>query len=191
MLPLLVGKQSFFSDANDAFGGVSALPTHVSAATMEQVTTHLQDTTDDGSIDGLRELMQQASGQSEPTVQTVLNSLLKFQGIKVSQAGSGSSHSHGHMSVDMGDLSECVTRVHAAVSASLKRVGMGEAGTPEGGSSSAGAKQPSVLGRLSSRLAARVSSSSGCGSEWESGGAVEIRFGGGGEGGGGLYLFPD
>ena len=188
VLPLLVGKENFFADAQDAFGGVSALPTHVSAATMEQVTTHLHDTTEDDSIDGLRELMQQASGQPEPTVQAVLNSLLKFQGIKVSQAGAGSAHSHGHLSVDMDDLSECVSRVHAAVSASLKRVGMGEA-SQEGQGSSPG--RSSVLGRLSSRLAATVSSSASSGAgamEWAEGG-TEIQLGGGGDGsGGGLYL---
>ena len=59
---------------------------------------------------------------------------LTFQGIKLSHSGAGSAHSHGHMSVDMGDLSECVSRVHAAVSASLKRVGMGEARAGGGGS---------------------------------------------------------
>ena len=192
VLPLLVGEENFFSDAQNAFGGVSALPTHASAATMEQVMTHLSDTTNDGSTTGLRELLQQASGQSEPTIHAVINALLKFQGIKLSQAGAGSAHSHGHMSGDMDDLSECVTRVHAAVSASLKRVGMKEAGTLEGGGPPpASAKQPSVLGRLSSRLAATVSSSSAGGSEWESvGGAMEIQFsgGGGGDEGSGLYL---
>ena len=192
VLPLLVGEDNFFADAQDAFGGVSALPTHVSAATMEQVTTHLQDTTGDGSIDGLRELMQQASGQPEPTVQAVLNSLLKFQGIKVSLNGAGTAHSHGHMSVDTGDLSECVTRVHAAVSASLKRVGMKEEEGGGGGGypSLVGGKQ-SVLGRLGSRLAATVSSSSAGGGAWE---GAEIQFGGAGDeggetgDGGGLYL---
>ena len=192
VLPLLVGKEEFFADANDAFGGVSALPTHVSAATMEQITTHLQDSTEDDSINGLRELMQQASGQPEPTVSAVINALLKFQGIKVSQAGAGSAHSHGHMSVDMDDLSECVGRVHAAVSASLKRVGMEEASEADGGGSPSGAKQSSMLGRLSSRLAATVSSPSQDGSlVWDGSteGGTEIQFGGGGgDGSIGLYL---
>ena len=191
VLPLLVGKESFFSDANDAFGGVAALPTHASAATMEQVATHLQDTTGDASITGLRELLQQASGRNEPTVSAVVNALLKFQGIKVSQAGAGSTHSHGHMSVGMDDLSECVSRVHAAVSASLKRVGMEEVVALEG--ESPPATKQTMLGRLSSRLAATVSSPSvaGGGDEWESGGAVEVQFGGGDEAGGGLYLSSD
>jgi hypothetical protein len=188
VLPLLVGKESFFADSQDAFGGVAALPTHVSAATMEQVITHMQETTGDASLDGLRELMQQATGQAEPTINSVINALLKFQGIKLSQAGAGSAHSHGHMSVDMGDLSECVSRVHATVSASLKRVGMEETTSAAGGGSPIGGKQ-SVLGRLSTRLAATVSSSSAGGSaEWE---GAEIQFGGGaddGNGGGGLYL---
>jgi hypothetical protein len=86
VLPVIQG--SFFSDAQAAFGGVPGLPAHASAATMEQVVTHLKDITDDGSTEGLRELVQQASGQPEPTIQGVVNSLLKFQGIKVVESGS-------------------------------------------------------------------------------------------------------
>ena len=87
---------------------------------------HLQETTGDSSVTGLGELLQQASGQPEPTVQGVVQSVLKFQGVKVSQSGAGTAHSHGHMSVDMADLSECTARVQAAVSACIKRVGIEE-----------------------------------------------------------------
>ena len=76
VLPLLASQGDFFADAQDGFGGISALPTHVSAATMEQVTMHLQETTGDSSVTGLGELLQQASGQPEPTVQGVVQSVL-------------------------------------------------------------------------------------------------------------------
>ena len=33
-----------------------------------------------------------------------MNSLLKFQGIKVTASGAGTEHSHGHLSVGMDDL---------------------------------------------------------------------------------------
>eukprot|EP01045_Picozoa_sp_COSAG04_P025720 COSAG04_NODE_3431_length_2819_cov_2.837132_5_plen_36_part_01 len=36
---------------------MDALPAHVSAATMEQVTMHLQETTGDSSVTGLGELL--------------------------------------------------------------------------------------------------------------------------------------
>ena len=199
VLPLLASQEeSFFTDANDAFGGVSDLPAHASAATMQQVTTHLQETTGDASITGLHELLQQASGSPEPTINGVINALLKFQGIKVSQSGAKTAHGHGQMGVEMDDLSECTSRVHAAVSASLKRLGLEESATAGGGSPtpSSSAKKPSALGRLSSRLAATVSSSSssggggGGGTEWE---GAEVQFGQGDDGSaGGLpYLSSD
>ena len=154
---------------------------------------HLEQTTGEGSVAGLGELVQQASGQPEPTVQAVVQSLLKFQGIKVTESGAGAAHSHGHLSVDMADLSECVGRVRATVSACLKRIGMGEAGPAAGqGGASPPAARTSALGRLGSRLASTVSSGKG-GAEWEHGGegGMEIQFGGaegGDDGGGGLYL---
>eukprot|EP01045_Picozoa_sp_COSAG04_P005830 COSAG04_NODE_276_length_18405_cov_14.052278_6_plen_591_part_00 len=195
VLPLLASQNSFFGDAKDAFGGIDALPTHVSAATMEQVTMHLQETTGDSSVTGLGELLQQASGQPEPTVQGVVQSLLKFQGIKVTESGAGAAHGHGQLSVGMADLSECLSRVQGTVSACLKRVGMEDSGS--GGGASAGSQRSSgkasALSRLGSRLASTVSS--GKGGEWEQGGegGMEIQFGGaeggdGGGGGGGLYL---
>ena len=78
VLPVIQG--SFFSDAQAAFGGLSGLPVHASAATMEQVVMHLKDITDDGSTDGLRELVQQASGQPEPTIQWGCEQLAEVPG---------------------------------------------------------------------------------------------------------------
>eukprot|EP01046_Picozoa_sp_COSAG06_P004600 COSAG06_NODE_194_length_20530_cov_9.861583_9_plen_495_part_00 len=203
VLPLLSGQDNFFSDAQAAFGGVPALPATVSATTMEQVAMHLREHTDDGSIEGLRELVQQATGEPEPTIRNTVNALLKFQGIKVSASGAGAAHGHGHLSVGIDDLTECIDRVHATVSACLMRVGMehsddvvaasierregGSAvlASPRGSSTSS-----SVLGRLSSRLS-RPGSEGGA-SVGGGGGMMEVTFGGsedGGEGGGsGLYL---
>ena len=45
MLSLLVGETDFWSEAHAAFGGVQALPTETSAATMENVVAHLEQTT--------------------------------------------------------------------------------------------------------------------------------------------------
>ena len=42
VLPLLASRDDFFAEADDAFGGVTALPSHVSSATLEQVAMHLQ-----------------------------------------------------------------------------------------------------------------------------------------------------
>jgi hypothetical protein len=191
VLPLLVGSPNdFFADAQAEFGGVSALPSHVSTATMEQVGMHLQETTGSCSVDGLRTLLQQASGQPEPTVQGLVSSMLRFQGVKLSQAGAGSVHSHGHVSADLGDLSECTARVKATVSASLKRFGMehSSGGQSDGGSPGGGGQ--SMFGRLGSRLSARspTGSRGGDGSE-----GLGVQFGGAGEGvategGGELYL---
>lgn len=190
VLPLMASQVDFFSDAKDAFGGVPALPTHVSAATMEQVVLHLQDNTDDGSTDGLEELVQQASSQSEPTIQGVVTSLLKFQGIKVTAGAAGAAHSHGHLSVGMDDLTGVVDRVHTAVSASLKRIGMEEVEADI--SSRSPDKSVSVLGRLSSRLSSMSPVPLvGGGTRRDGGAAVEIQFGGDDGGGGSeLYLSP-
>ena len=193
VLPLLASRGDFFTDAQEAFGGIAALPTQVSSATMEQVTMHLQEHTNDGSLAALRELLQQASGQPEPTVQGVVQSLLKFQGIKVSESGPGAAHAHGALSVDMADLDECTARVKSTVSACLKRVGIEEAG-PGAGASAGSPQRASTLSRLGSKLASTVSSSSGGAKAWEGDGAdggLAIQFGGsdgGGGGGGGLYL---
>ena len=188
VLPVIQG--SFFSDAQAAFGGLSGLPAHASAATMEQVVTHLKDITDDSSTEGLRELVQQASGQPEPTIQGVVNSLLKFQGIKVTESGAGTEHSHGHLSVGMDDLTDCVDRVHGTVSACLKRIGMEDASSDGAGQASpppSSGSRLSVLGRLGSRL----SPAAGGGESADGGqGLMGVHFGegDGSSTGGGLYL---
>ena len=140
--------------------------------------------------EGLRELVQQASGQPELTIQGVVNSLLKFQGIKVTESGAGTEHSHGHLSVGMDDLTDCIDRVHATVSACLKRIGMedGSGDEPAGQASSppSGGSRLSALGRLGSRLS--PAAVSGGGSEGDQG-LMEVQFGeGDGSGNGGLYL---
>jgi hypothetical protein len=199
VLPLLAGQGSFFDDAQAAFGGVSALPPTVSAATMDQVAMHLREHTNDGSIEGLRELVQQATAEPEPTIKNVVNSLLKFQGIKVTAGGAGTAHSHGHLSVGMDDLTECCDRVHATVSACLKRVGMqqqdaaAEVGrSPSPLPSSSRQVKPSTLGRLGSRLSSALSPSARGNDIGGGGGGLEVTFGEGeGGGGGGLYLSPD
>eukprot|EP01051_Picozoa_sp_SAG22_P005397 SAG22_NODE_319_length_12493_cov_33.326475_3_plen_404_part_00 len=122
VLPLLVGESDFFADAHTAFGGIQALPTHPSAATMEKVVMHLGETTGDDSIMQLQELLLQVSGHPEPTIQATLSALLKFQGVKLSQ-GAQLSHGHGHLSVGMDDLGECTRRVQETVSICVKKLG--------------------------------------------------------------------
>ena len=159
---------------------------------------HLQEHTDDGSIEGLRELVQQATGEPEPTIKNIVNALLKFQGIKVTASGAGAAHSHGHLSVGIDDLTECIDRVYATVSACLKRVGM-EADATTGVDSlspSPRTSSSSMLGRFGSRLSSTrsamgKSSDGGAGG----GGMLEVTFGesgdSGGGGGSGLYLSSD
>ena len=123
VLPLLVGETDFWSEAHAAFGGIQALPDQVSVATMEKVVMHLGQTTDDDSTSKLHELLQQASGSPEPTVQGLVACILKFQGVKLSQSGPATAHSHGHLSVGMDDLAVCTSRIQGTVSNCLKRVG--------------------------------------------------------------------
>ena len=52
--PVLASQGDFFSDVQEAFGGLCGLPAHASTSTMEHVVTHLQEITADGSIAGLR-----------------------------------------------------------------------------------------------------------------------------------------
>ena len=106
---------------------MQALPVHASAATMEKVAEHLAQTTGEGSIGGLEELLRQVAGTPEATVQGVVASMLKFQGVKLSQSGAATAHSHGHMSVGMDDLTVCTSRIQATVASCLKRVGVVEA----------------------------------------------------------------
>jgi hypothetical protein len=122
----------------------------------------------------------------------------------VSASGAGTAHSHGHLSVGLDDLTECVDRVHSTVSACLKRVGMDQdaVATDDGGLSPSSQTPPSssVLGRLSSRLSTRSGSggesmrSGTMGGGGGEGGMLEVSFGerdGGGSGGSGLYLSSD
>jgi hypothetical protein len=124
VLPLLVGETDFWSEAHAAFGGIQALPTQVSSATVEKVVTHLEQTTGDDSLSKLRELLQQVGGDPEPTVQRLVACILKFQGVKLSQSGAATAHSHGHVSVGMDDLTECTNRIRATVASCLKRIGV-------------------------------------------------------------------
>jgi hypothetical protein len=131
ILPLLVGDDSgdFFADAAAAFGGTAALPTHTPTATLERATTHLQDTTSDPSLDNLRELVAKATGSSEISVQAVVNSVLKYQGVKIGrgEGTGGPMHGHGHISGGSAeDLGECVQRIQATVSSCLKKIAMEE-----------------------------------------------------------------
>ena len=124
VLPLLVGETDFWSEAHAAFGGIQALPTQVSSATMDKVMMHLEQTTGDDSLSKLRDLLQQVGGTPEPTVQGLVACILKFQGVKLSQSGPAAAHSHGHMSVGMEDLTVCTRRIQATVASCLKRVGV-------------------------------------------------------------------
>ena len=90
---------------------------------MEKVAIHLAETTGEGSIGGLEALLRLVAGTPEPTIQGIVASMLKFQGVKLSQAGAASAHSHGHLSVGVDDLRECTGRVQATVASCLKRVG--------------------------------------------------------------------
>jgi hypothetical protein len=81
VLPLLVGETDFWSEAHAAFGGIQALPTQVSSATVAKVVAHLGQTTGD---DSLSKLLQQVGGDPEPTVQGLVACILKFQGVKLS-----------------------------------------------------------------------------------------------------------
>ena len=108
-----------------AFGGVQTLPTRASAATMEKVSVHLAETTGEGAIGGLEALLRQVAGTPEPTIQGIVASMLNFEGVKLSQAGAASAHSHGHLSVGLDDLQECTGRVQATMASCPKRVGTG------------------------------------------------------------------
>jgi hypothetical protein len=124
VLPLLVGETDFWSEAHAAFGGIQGLSTGVSAATMDKVVMHLEQTTGDDSLSKLRELLQQVGGNPEPTVQGLVACILKFQGVKLSQSGAATAHSHGHLSVGMDDVTVCTSRIRATVASCLKRVGV-------------------------------------------------------------------
>jgi hypothetical protein len=93
ILPMLIGEPDFFAEAEAAFGGLQGLPQHMSSATMEAVETHLTATTMGGSTDGLLRLVSNATNDSPLSVQSVVRTLLKFQGVKVCTAsGAASAH---------------------------------------------------------------------------------------------------
>jgi hypothetical protein len=123
---LLVGETDFWSEAHAAFGGIQALPTSTSAATMEKVIAHLGQTTGDDSTAGLRELLRQVGGDPEPTVQGLVACILKFQGVKLSKSGAAPAHSHGRTSVGVDDLAECTGRIQATVASCLNRVSVAQ-----------------------------------------------------------------
>ena len=58
------------------------------------------------------------------TVQGLVACILKFQGVKRSQSGAATAHSHGHMSLGMDDLTDCTSRIQATVASCRKRVGV-------------------------------------------------------------------
>ena len=49
--------------------------------------------------------------------------MLKFQGVKLSEDGAASAHSHGHLSVGTDDLTVCTSRIQETVATCLRRVG--------------------------------------------------------------------
>ena len=91
---------------------------------MEKVSVHLAETTGEGSIGELEALLLHVAGTPEPTIQRIVASVLKFEGVKLSQIGASSAHSHGHLSVEVDHLLECTGRVQATVTSCLKRVGV-------------------------------------------------------------------
>jgi hypothetical protein len=72
---------------------------------------HLEQTTGDDSLSKLREMLQQVSGNPEPTVQALIACILKFQGVKLSGGISD-------------DLTMCTSRIQATVASCLKKVGV-------------------------------------------------------------------
>ena len=158
VLPIIVGEEDFFLEAAAAFGGIAGLPTHVSTATCAALTTHLESITGDGSVDSAIQLVRSASGQvddSEPhlSIQGVVSSLLKFQGIKLNRNDAAAGHAHGHtcMGATLDDLTVSVNRIRDTVSASFKQ---GVARAPQASS----ALPDGDLGRqsLASRFSTRM-----------------------------------
>ena len=116
----------------------------------------------------------------------------------VTAGGVEAAHSHGHLSVGVNDVRECIDRVHTTVSACLKRVGMEADAMMAADSSSPSPRtsSSSMLGRLGSRLSSTLSlaTTSGDDDGGTQGEMLEVRFGGetGDSGGGsGLYLSSD
>lgn len=112
VLPIFVAaKNNFFAEANAAFGGVSGLPDRVPKATIERVLFHLEETTNDSSIEKLRKLMGETTAvEREATIRRVVEALLKFQGCKYSYAEA--------------NMEPCVSSLHGLLSGCLHRVAM-------------------------------------------------------------------
>ena len=90
--------------------------------------------------------MGQVTGHPEPGIQGVVASMLKFQGVKLSEDGAASAHSHGHLSVGTEDLTVCTSRVHETVVTCLRRVGAERVAQD---ADSASPLRPKLMGRLS------------------------------------------
>ena len=107
---------------------VPALPTHT-CNHLDRVASHLHETTSDPSLDSLRELTTKATGASEVSVQAIVNSILKYQGVKIGrgEGATGPMHGHGHITAGSAeDLGDCVQRIHGTVSSCMKKIGMHE-----------------------------------------------------------------
>jgi hypothetical protein len=177
LLPIILGDEDFFAEAAAAFGGISSLPDHVSAATSVSLSNHLESITGDGSVDSAVELVRSASGQTQEgatpglTVQGVVSSVLKFQGVKLNRSMANQGHAHGHAATTLDDLTVCVNRIRDTVSASFKLGQGGATPVPD---------RSTMSSRLSSRL--RRGGGDGAGNDVEApelslGEAPELSFG--------------
>jgi hypothetical protein len=110
VVPLIMAAvDDFGTEATAAFGGLQALPDQISKPTLDKVAFHLQETTGDGSMRLLRELMQESGGGPEPTVSRIVAALLKYQGAKLSYA-------------DTGVVGQSAARVHTVVATCLQHM---------------------------------------------------------------------
>ena len=112
VLPIFVAStNNFFAEADAAFGGVRGLPDLVPNATIERVRFHLEETTNDNSIEKLRKLMgETTAAKRDATIRRVVEALLKFQGCKYSYVEA--------------DMEPCVSSLHGLVSGFVHRVAM-------------------------------------------------------------------
>ena len=123
VLPLLVGgpRGDFFAEMEAELDGIrSGLPDHVSAATMAKVSSHLAKVTEvGGSTEKLGDLIAETAGGRAPTIRRVVQTLLQFQGVKLSREATGS---HAQANFDDG-VADCANRAQQAVESSLHRIG--------------------------------------------------------------------
>ena len=112
VVPMIIAAtDDFGAEATAAFGGLQALPDRIPEPTLEKVRLHLKETTGDGSMRLVHELiMQESGGGAEPTVGRIVAALLKYQGAKLNYA-------------DAGVVGKSVARVHAVVTGCMQRVG--------------------------------------------------------------------